>query len=365
MPRLSFLIPAERETAGLPVLLDALLADSSLDLEVILGGPGVSISPPDDPRLKLVEMPTSSTLRQELWSALIEKASGEWVSLVNPDDMIEPELEIMVAFLNSANPKADALAWQTLQIDADEPLEQRSSVSVPSRYSIVNMDKAAMLKAFFMWENSTNVPRVPFGLYHGAIKRSLALSIVESLRASGRKSPLPTYEWMARTLLMANELAFCERPMSVIAKSSFAPDPAGVPTPGFPFSAAIGQTAGVAEVQYTVFAEMGAGWGSGAEEAFIRAATIDCMLEPDEKIFAAKCQAYFTAFKHWNNGQFANRFQPSFAGPQPPEIRRGLYGDMLLVDRFIGKARNAQDFYRVMRSFLVPVQLICGGGAVV
>jgi hypothetical protein len=34
----------------------------------------------------------------------------------------------------------------------------------------------------------------------------------------------------------------------------------------------------------------------------------------------------------------------------------------LMVDRFIGKARNAQDFYRVMRSFLVPVRVICGSG---
>ena len=50
---------------------------------------------------------------------------------------------------------------------------------------------------------------------------------------------------------------------------------------------------------------------------------------------------------------------------KPPDIRRGLHGNMLMVDRFIGKARTAQDFYRVMRSFLAPVRLICGSGVAV
>lgn len=365
MPRLSVLIPpAQSSESGLATLLGVLLADRSLDLEIVTVQTG-DLPDIDDPRLTVLPAMLPGTPQQAIWSALVAASTGEWVTLVKPDDMLEPELAIMVGFVAQANPAADALSWHSLQIDASDPPDRRFSVGVPSQYAIVNIEKTAMLKAFFMWENSLNVPRMPFGLYHGALKRSLALNIVESLVASGRVSPLPAAEWSARTIFMANEIAFCERPMSVIARQPFAFDPAGVPTPGFPFHAGIGETAGIAEVQNAVFMEMGAPWGPGAEEAFVRAAMIDCLLETDEEPFAAKCEAYDKAFRAWDGGRHAHLFQPYYAGPQPPDIRRGLHGNMLMVDRFIGKARTAQDFYRVMRSFLAPVRLICGAGTAI
>jgi hypothetical protein len=365
MPRLSVLIPpSQAPESGLATLLGALLADPTLDLEIVTVQ-NDDVPAFDDARLTLLPPILPGTPQQAVWSALVAASSGEWVTLVQADDMLEPELAIMVDFVAEANPAADALAWHTLQIDANDPPDHRFSVGVPSQYAIVNFDKTAMLKAFFMWENSLNVPRMPFGLHHGALKRQLALTIMESLAASGRVSPLPAAEWSARTIFMANEIAFCERPMSVIARKPFAPDPAGVSTPGFPFHAGVGESAGIAEVQNAVFMEMGAPWGPGAEEAFVRAATIDCLLEIDEETFAAKCEAYDKAFRAWDGGRHAHLFQPYYAGPQAPDIRRGLHGNMLMVDRFIGKARTAQDFYRVMRSFLVPVRLICGAGAAI
>ncbi|HWU61589.1 MAG TPA: hypothetical protein VN112_06145 [Ensifer sp.] len=365
MPRLSVLIPPPSASgSGLGTLVGDLLADPSLDLEIVTYQ-HQDLPLDDHARLKRLPAPPAGLSQQSAWSSLVEAGSGEWVTLVKPDDMLEPELAIMVGFVAEANPAADALSWHALQIDASDPPNRRFSVGVPSQYAIVNLDKTAMLKAFFMWENSLNVPRMPFGLHHGALKRPLALTIVESLKASGRISPLPAVEWSARTIFMANELAFCERPMSVIAKQRFAFDPAGVSTPGFPFHAGIGETAGIAEVQNAVFTEMGAPWGPGAEEAFGRAATIDCLLEIDEEKFAAKCEAYDSAFRAWDGGRHAHFFQPYYAGPQPPDIRRGLHGNMLMVDRFIGKARTAQDFYRVMRSFLAPVRLICGAGTAI
>lgn len=365
MPRLSVLIPpAQSSESGLATLLGVLLADRSLDLEIVTVQTG-DLPDIDDPRLTVLPAMLPGTSQQAIWSALVAASTGDWVTLVKPDDMLEPELAIMVGFVAQANPAADALSWHSLQIDASDPPDRRFSVGVPSQYAIVNIEKTAMLKAFFMWENSLNVPRMPFGLYHGALKRSLALNIVESLVASGRVSPLPAAEWSARTIFMANEIAFCERPMSVIARQPFAFDPAGVPTPGFPFHAGIGETAGIAEVQNAVFMEMGAPWGPGAEEAFVRASMIDCLLETDEEPFAAKCEAYDKAFRAWDGGRHAHLFQPYYAGPQPPDIRRGLHGNMLMVDRFIGKARTAQDFYRVMRSFLAPVRLICGAGTAI
>ena len=362
MPRLSILVPAYKNSDGLDVLLGALLENKALDLNVIVSGSPEIAARFDDKRLITLAITASDISEQSIWSELIDAATGDWVTLVKPQDMIEPELAMLVAFLSEMHPAVDALAWDSLQIDAEDPPGRHVSVGVPSKYGLVNLDKATMMHAFFMWEDGDNVPRMPFGLYHGALKTTLAKSIVESLRASGRISPLPVYEWSARAIVMAKDIIFCERPLSSIAKMPFTADPHGKPAKDFVFHAKIGQSAGIAEVQYAVLAEIGSAWGSGAAAAFVRAAMIDCMVETDQAIFASRCEAYYEAFKRWKGGRHAKAFQPQYKGPQPPDIRRGLHGSLLMVDRFIGNARNAQDFHRVMRSFLVPVSLVYGAG---
>ena len=362
MPRLSILVPACKSSDGLEALLGALLVSKDLDLNVIVSGSQEITARFDDKRLITLPATTADRSEQDIWNALIDAATGDWVTLVKPDDMIEPELAIIVAFLSESDPAADALSWNSLQIDAEDAPGRPFSVAIPSKYGMINLDKAAMINAFFMWENSSHVPRMPFGLYHGALKTTLAKSIAQNLRTSGRVSPLPAYEWSARAILMAKGFTFCERPLSVIAKVPFAADPQGKPAKTFVFHAGIGQSAGIAEVQHGVFAETGIQWDAGAEAAFVRAAMIDCMVEPDQEIFAARCEAYYKAFKRWKRGRYVRQFQPQFKGPQPPDIRRGLHGNMLMVDRFIGNARTAQEFYRVMRAFLVPVAQICNAG---
>ena len=362
MTTLSVLIPAVHgEAEDLAGLVSGFVSHDLANTELVIGVDAGNVPKRplgDYPYVKLVPADTAALSQQALWADLISTSAGRWLTLINPADAIEPALARMVDFVAKADSGIDALAWSQIEIDPADRPEFRQSIALPTGHQILTLEKAAMLRAFFMWEKSGSAPKMPFGLYHGAIRRDLAMKVLATLDASGRSSAAPRYEWAGRAIMAANRLAFSDRPMSAINKTAFSPDLRASQSPGFPLHGGLGVTAAIAEVQHAIFAEMRAVWGQGAEENVIRAAMIDCMGETDRDIFETKAAAYRDALNAWKP-LFAGQFQPVFASAGRRETRQGLVDSTLFVNRFIGNARDAHSFYRAIRSILTPVARIC------
>ena len=145
---------------------------------------------------------------------------------------------------------------------------------------------------------------------------------------------MPQYEWAAKILLFANELAFCARPMSAINIVPFVAQPPFHPW-SFPFHSGLGIAGAVAEVQFHVLRELDTPW-SGGNEAFVRALTIDCMMETGREAYKNKGNAYFAALKEFEGGHLAPFFRPEFHEVRQKDQRRGLHDGALLIDRFVG-----------------------------
>lgn len=366
MTKISICIPIEDTSADPARLVTTLLKNPLADIELILAGETAALSAvdarrnlPADARLvrAIVETPLA---RQRLWRRAVEAATGDWVTLINPSDMLESEIETVATYIEQSSPETDAIAWTVFQIASDATPETAGSVAIPASYHINLMDKTRMLTAFFHWEGSLDAPKMPFGLFHGLIRRSLVDAILQVPENLNWSTPVPQYEWAAKVLLFSEQLTFCARPLSAAEAHPYRPDPAGVPQFGFPFHSGIGLAAAIAEAQAHVLGELGSDW-NGGNEAFVRACMIDCMRESTEAGFEAKGNAYFTALRAFDGGRLAGAFRPGFAGAQKADKRRGLYGEALLVDRFIGGARTPQDFFAVMGGMIAPIGLICGG----
>ncbi len=364
MTKLSICIPVEAGATDPAELVALLLLDKDADIEVILACEGalthetVTDLAATDSRLKIVET-MALTSRQQLWRRAVSATSGDWVTLVNSADMIEAELVTMVGFIEQTSPGIDALAWNVFQIDRHAEPGKVSSVAIPADYQIDTFEKEAMLKSFFYWENSLNTPKMPFGLYHAAIRRSLVDTLLQLPEPSDWATSVPQYEWAAKVLLFSEALAFCSRPMSAAAVSAFVPERVGQEWT-FPFHGGIGLTGAIADVQFHVLRELGTPW-SGGGEAFVRALVIDCMMETTRDAFRAKGNAYFAGLQAFEGGHLAPLFKPEFIEARPRDNRRGLHNSAVLVDRFIGGARTAPEFYNVVKSMMAPVGLICGG----
>ena len=367
MTALSVLIPVEAHEKRPTVLVEVLAGKPGLDLEIVIVPQSNDVSVREDlaslididPRVRVVEAGAESLPVLALWNRAVAAAKGQWLTLLRPDDIFEPEVLVVAEFAKGKLGSLDALGWNALQISASAEPGKSASVAIPTKYDIMEFDKTEQLKSFYLWEGAGHLPKVPFGLYHCLIARELADSIAQTITASGREHPLAQWEWTARTVLMGEKFVFCARPLSVINTRPYAAPEQPIRQPGFPFHAGLGLTAGVAEVQYAVFAEMGAHW-TGANENFVRAAIYDCMFETDPQAFNDKCNGYFGALKQWEGGQHAALFRPQFTGERVLDKRRGLHGNVLMIDRHIAGARDAQQFYQVIRNFLVPVGIICG-----
>ncbi|MGV8938292.1 MAG: hypothetical protein ACOH2J_14310 [Allorhizobium sp.] len=366
MPKLSVCIPVEPGFSPPHYIVEKLLANAESDIEVIVApyGDGWPASDPlfaraaADPRLKILPPITGAISASNFWLATIAASKGDWISLIYPDDMIEPDLPRLLAYLEKKHPNGDALGWNAFQIAENAPRDIKTAVPVPVVHDSSELDKARMLDAFFQWTGSQQTPKVPFGIFHGAIKRSLLDQILAGTGSLSWQTPVPRYEWSARVVIFASCLVLCNRPLSAVSTQPFQPVKAPSILEGFPFDASLGVTAAIAEIQARVLQELGAAW-QGFNENFINACMFDCMLEHNEAAFEQKSQAYFTAIHRMpGGGALADKFRPSYFKQFPDDPRRGLHGQMLLIDRFIGNARTAQEFFDVARGMIAPIFVI-------
>ena len=371
MAGLSLIIPVEAHETRPEALIKALAAKPGVNLEILVVPASPEVATREDlaslgdidPRVRIVTPSAPVASAVSLWAAGIEAARSHWISVVRPDDIFEPEALAVAEFVKGKLGSVDSIGWNALQINPGAEPGKSSSVAIPTKHDIVELNKTEMLKAFYLWEGSANVPKVPLGIYHAIVSRELAETVLGSIRAAAREHALPQWEWTARTVLMGEKFAFCSRPLSVVNAKPYETPKQALVRADFPFHAGIGLTAGIAEIQFSAFAEMGALW-TGSQENFIRATIIDCMAETEPQAFNDRCNAYYRALTMWEGGAHAKLFRPQFAGERPLDRRRGLHGNLLMIDRHIAGARNAQEFYNIIRNFLVPVGIICGAQAV-
>lgn len=366
MPKLSVCIPVEPGQPAPIYLVNRLLEDPTSSIEVVVAAcgeregawPYLEARAEADPRLRILPTAPVNLSAAEFWIGTLAGASGDWVSLVGPEDMIEPDLPKLVAHVENKHAGVDALGWNAFAIDPEAPRSLSATVAVPIAHNTVEFEKTRMLEAFFHWSGAQNTPRMPFNVYHGAIRRSLLDSILASCTPLSWLTPSPRWEWAARVLIFSQGLALSHRPFSAISSGPFRSVPVPSALEGFPFDARIGLTATIAEIQARVLHELGSSWG-GCNESFVKACAIDCMRDHDEASFRRKGQAYFDAIRRLPDGvALSEHFRPQFFAESPADTRRGRQGQMLLVDRFIGNAQTAQEFYEVMDGIVAPVFVI-------
>ena len=368
MPKLSVCIPVEPGQRAPLYLAGRLLENPESSIEIIVapsdtaseGLGDLTERAAKDGRLKILPAAADGSSASDFWIATITAATGDWTTLVSPEDMIEPDLPALLSHIEKEHTGVDALGWNAFQIAPNAPRDVKAAVAVPIVHDISELEKAKMLEAFFQWSGSQQVPRMPFGLYHGAIKRELAQTILSASSPLSWLTPLPRWEWATRVLIFANGLGLSNRPLSAVSTSPFRTVDVPSALQGFSFDARIGVTATIAEVQARVLHELGAAW-SGFNENFVKACMIDCMHEHEEQAFERKCQSYYSALHRMPGGPaLAEKFRPQFFSRPPDDPRRGLHGRTLLVDRFVADAQTAQQFFEVVRSMIAPIAVITG-----
>jgi hypothetical protein len=367
MTKLSICIPVEPGKKAPHYLCDRLLANRDAPIEIIVAPYGDVIDhdaafrakAEADPRIRILPNAPANISLAQFWIGTVAAMQGDWATLVRPDDMLEPGIEKLLIHVEETLPEVDACGWNSFTIDPAAPRHIATAVPMPVQHHVIEPEKLDMFQAFFQWQESSNVPRMPFGLYHCALKRELVDTILKRSGELAWLTPVPQYEWAARVLIFAKQFAFSSRPLSAISQEPYGHVQVPRVLSNFPFTAGIGLTAGIAEIQCRVLHEFNTAW-DGFGDAFQRACMIDCMFEHDESVFEAKSKAYRAAFAEMGSERLAQTFQPPYHAQPREDRRRGLTGRVLMVDRFLNDARTAQEFYETTRYIMTPLDVALG-----
>jgi hypothetical protein len=279
-----------------------------------------------DTRLEVLPPAPQNVAKALLWLATVASATGDWVTVVSPGDTIDPDLVNILSRVEQTLPHVDALAWANGGHPDDTPTDGL-------KHDCVAIEKDRMLGAFFQWTGSRQVPDMPFGLYHGAIRRTLLDTIISTGGPSSWMTPLPQYEWSARVLIFASSLGFSPRQLSAARPVDYAPQAVRSAPGSFPFNASLGVTAAVAEIQCRLLHELGMEW-TGFTEDFLQACMLDCMIECDTNRLYERCQAYVEAICRMEDGRsvLAQSFLPDFLNRQHDAMVQGLASVSAVAD---------------------------------
>ncbi len=185
-----------------------------------------------------------------------------------------------------------------------------------------------MLKAFFHWENSLNAQNAFRPLSRR--RAPLALDAVLILPTDDVDYTGPQYEWAAKVLLFAEDLAFCARPMSAINAVAYEPTMPTDTNFSLPFGARHHRRDCRSSIH--VLRQLGNPWQE--RRCFVRACMIDCILETDRAKFIAKGNAYLKRSSALMRG-LRPSLPAGLSRRTPPDTRRGLKENVLFVDRFL------------------------------
>lgn len=352
---------------------EIVLADNSDDPAPLAG----FVAEVDDPRVKLLAPAGQVLSMRANWERIIPRTSGEWISFIGDDDYLDPELCEVLRVTKKLVPNVDALTWGRLYFIWPDARKGREITKMPTGSHLIGVKKEDMIRKLFFWEDAADRPKCPFGVYHGAVKRTLLDDIRNTFSGQYFGHQIVDYDNICRTLMVANAFVYFERPMSVFGAckesntmglrdektaqdllATFRKEMDGaMEAADFPFPVELGIAAQIGHVIEAFKQEQNidlTAW----EDNFIRACARDCENHFDRRVFEARKAAYRHAIIQWRGSQALTSFNPTykFRPDIPPFV--GFHENELSFDMGIGEAASAAEYYGILDTMMFPISLL-------
>lgn len=380
MTTLSIVIPTRNRQSYCMDAVKHMLASQRTDFEIVIGDNSDDGSilaefaaGTSDPRLVYVAPAETPLPMRANWDRLVPATNGRWVSFIGDDDYLDPETAGILALVERKVPDGDAFTWGRTYFSWPDARQGKMTTRIPSNSHLIRTEQRDLMKLYFFWQDATDRPQCSFGVYHGAVRRSLLDSIREAFGGVYFEHPNADYDSIAKTVLMSSGAVYWERPLSVfgackasnsaglldirasaeITKAFLAENDHPFTAPDFPFSPAIGITASVAGTIEWIKHRYGIvlnGW----QDNFIAACARNCENDGDRASFETRREGYREAIRAWAGDKAAKAFSPKFKPSDSVPRFQGFADDHLAIDMDMGGCRTAAEFYALVNSITFP-----------
>lgn len=388
-PLLSICVPSRNRQRYFKETIGFLLASARDDVEFVFADNSDDAAVMDgfmagipDRRVTYLAAPRQTLSMKDNWERCLDATTGQWVSVIGDDDLIDPDLIDALKIAIALKPGLEAFGWSSLKYDWVTPDAPVRNVKVPLEATFHDMPQPMLFRRAFRWDDAGVTLTCGFSVYHSAISRAL-LDRVKA-RFGGRHFEHPTldYENAMKNVALGTRFVYCRRPFSVFGtcpesntsaawspkrfaetiertKSELGRDYEADPwMRGFAFNTMLGMPASVVQAQQYLRFTHGIGLPDW-EPNFARSAALYCGRFRDREDFDAVTARYRAAFAAHRNGAFLKDFQPVFTPRREGPVFTGLIGSDLHVEDRIGNAGSPAEFYRAMNGLLArPAELV-------
>ena len=340
-----------------------------------------------DQRFRLLPPGDNVLSMVDNWERAMENATGQWVTFIGDDDYIDPRVSDLIKRYERIHANVEAVGWSRMSFNWPDNRPRDTMATVPAGSSTLVANKEQLENFLFRWTEGKNRPSSGFGVYHGAASRKLMERIKARFGNRYFEHPNVDYDSSCKVTAEARKFVTCQRPFSILGacsssnsaglhsqkamhartKTFMQETKSGVPVehPKFPFPLsenALSVCVGVAHMTYWFCTKYDIDL-TGFGVNFAKAAMEECAFSRDKAEFDRKVDAFKRGFALWEDGRWADDFQPAAYDPQRLAFRHvsGVISDVIYFWEQKVKAKTPGEFYQFSEHALMPIEHILAG----
>mgnify|MGYP003630336381 CR=1 FL=1 len=397
MIQLSICLPTRNRQVYCIETIRALAANEGTDFEVIVGDNSDDGSvladffagELNDSRFRLIGPEDAVLPMVDNWERLAGEAKGRWVSIIGDDDYIDPKLVLILKYYERLYPEVESVSWSRMIYNWPDNRPVPALSVVPVTHDTYVAVKSNVQDRLYRWIEGNRRPAAAFGIYHGALRKSLMERIKRKYGNRYFEHPVVDFESNCKTIREARMMVHCQRPLSVLGACA-ASNSAGTRSqktkierveifkketegkvdmddPVFPFPIS-DKGASICSTVASTTSWFCRTYGidlSGFPENFARAAMDECVNTVDENDYLDKVAYFKRGFDVWDGGKWRDFFKPEpFRGEPSAHQMTGVLRDYLYVREDAEPSRTPAEFYRFGEHAVLPVEVVASGARV-
>jgi hypothetical protein len=383
-PVLSICVPSRNRQKYFKETIAFLLANPRDDVEFVFADnsddPSVMNSfmaaHQADPRIRYLPSQAHTLSMQQNWERSVAATTGDWVVVIGDDDLIDPDLIDALLIAKRMKPDLEGFAWNNPRYSWVTAESRIHNVRIPLAGTFHEMPSELVKRRAFHWDDAGASITSGFSIYHAALSRQLLERMRARFGGSYFGHPVVDYDNALKAAALGRSFVYCNRPFSIFGACPEANSSAlynlkklkasqdqftretGRDTDadpwmkGFPFSASLGLTAVVGQVQQWLNHQHGIAMQPGWEANFVRACAQNCGGFGEREEFDLAVSQYRNALKSWKGGAFLRYFEPVHVPVVHGDVFTGLMEGNLYVSDRIGGATSPASFYRAINGLL-------------
>lgn len=337
----------------------------------------------NDSRFRLLPPAETVLSMVDNWERTMPEVRGRWVSMIGDDDHIDPSVIQVIRRSERDQPALEAFCWSRLNFNWPDNRLIATLAAVPMGHGTHVPDRKSLHDQLYRWSKREKRPIGGFGIYHGAVRRSLMERIKRKYSDRYFEHPTVDFDNICKVVHEAKAMLFCQRPFSVLgacAASNSASTQSfeimqklvddfyrelgngqQIQEDDFPFSPKLPGLAIISSIAATTwwFCRKYGVDNEGFQENFAHSALQECLTSRTVEEYRIKVEGLRRGFEAFEGGIWASHFNPpdEFFPSTAQNQLCGVYnGNMYIRESGLKKVTTPAEFYRFAESFLMPVR---------